>query len=88
MQYFLSNLLTEMFTVFALTYAVRQRRENDWEIIFTLSLDPLPEQDILKPLVEETEKNRMKEELLDAMDNVSKFDGEVSFEYSQNGAKR
>ena len=57
-------------------------------MIFTLSLDPLPEQDILKPLVEETEKNRLKEELLDVMDNVIKFDGEVSFEYSQNGSKR
>jgi len=88
LQYFVITTLTSIFSIFALIYTVRQRRLNDWEVIFTLSLVPLPEQDILKPLIEETEKNRIKEELLETMDNVSKFTGDVSFELSQNGSKR
>lgn len=55
-------------------------------MFFTLELKAKPEQDILKKLIEETEKNRMPEELLNTfvMGNptVRDFD-EVSFDYSQ-----
>ena len=55
-------------------------------MFFTLELKAKPEQDILKKLIDETEKNRMPEELLDTfvMETpvVKEFD-EVSFDYSQ-----
>lgn len=55
-------------------------------MFFTLSMMPKPEQDILKRLIDETEKNRLHEELLDTviMENpvVKEFD-DVSFDYSQ-----
>lgn len=55
-------------------------------MFFTIELKAKPEQDILKNLIDETEKNRLPEELLDTivMENpvVKEFD-EVSFDYSQ-----
>jgi len=55
-------------------------------VFFTIELKAKPEQDILKNLIDETEKNRLPEELLDTivMENpvVKEFD-EVSFDYSQ-----
>ena len=84
--FLLANLGSELFCYFAVIQTVSMRRSTDWDVFFTLSLKPRAEQNILKPLIEETEKNRLHEELLDTvvMDNVSvrKFD-DVSFDYSQ-----
>ena len=83
--FFFSNLLSDMLCYFLIICTVRGRRNSDWDIIFTLSLDPKPEQDILKPLAEELEANRLKDELLDSrlMVSTKKFDDNFSFDYSR-----
>jgi len=83
--YFFSNLCSEMFCYYAVIKAVQLRREYDWDVFFQISVRPLPEQNILKYLIDETEVNRLREELLDTaiMDGSKLEHDDVSFDYSQ-----
>lgn len=57
----------------------------------TLSVEPLPEQDIMRPLIDETEANRFGEELLqsEVMNSEKRSEGDASIAFSQttHGAK-
>jgi hypothetical protein len=83
--YFMATLCSELFCYYAVIKAVQLRREYDWDVFFLISVRPLPEQNMLKPLIDETEANRLREELLDTaiMDNHASRVDDVSFDYSQ-----
>lgn len=85
---FLSTLMTEQLLYFAVIKTVKKRRGYDWNKFLMLNIKPRPEQNILKKLYEETEANRLHEELLesDIMDD-SQMRGDLydeSFDFTQS----